>query len=678
MKPALLTLLLVVSFGISRSQLAPHYMPQQPGDTLPGVGFYTYLPPDYNTNPANKFPVIIALSGNGEKGNGTTDLDKVFTSGIGFLVKTKKATMKFSYANGVHGSFVVLLPQLDSKYPNWVPAYVGRVIAWAKLNLNIDPNRIFLTGYSLGGGGTWMYPAAGVDSAMRIAGIVPVSASGLAPFLGESACNIASGGTAIWAIHTRDDNQIPDSISRKIIDSIKHCGPISPVVLDSPIGNHQIYDLKIFPDTANQFEYPNIYQWMLGVNRQNVGTANQPPVANGGATDSTVNVSTSYHYRQTISGVLSTDPNDVIVKYVWSWVAGDSLKIFPFNSPVYYLPVKFYDSTWPRLDLDYRNMTWPEQNFEFTALGNYTFKLTVTDMFGAVSSVNKTIRLTNNGVNTAPYVSIGNNITLSATASDTSANINATVFDWETASLTNFSLTPAGTNPATVKNDVPGWFQTKLHPFTTPGVYKFTLTATDGQGLSNSSTITVTKQAPLPVTYLYFNGANNDGKNILKWATSKELNNDHFDVLKSDDGANFSPVVTIPASTAATETKEYSFTDINPFPGSNYYRLAQYDIDGTKKLSDIINIRNAGNTVIATYPNPIKDQLYFTVKGSDIKGLVKARVLDASGKVVKQMNFEKNTSVSNQTIQLPGLQSGIYILELSQDNGWQSVHRFVK
>ncbi|MBV4357065.1 T9SS type A sorting domain-containing protein [Pinibacter aurantiacus] len=679
MKPALLTLLLVVSFGIARSQLVPHYIPQAPGDTM-ALGFYSYTPPDYNNNPANKFPVIIALSGAGEKGNGTTDLDKVFTSGIGYLLKTKKATMQFSYPNGVHGSFVVLLPQLDPKYLNWAPGYVGRMISWAKANLNIDPDRIFITGYSLGGGGTWIYPASGKDSAMRIAGIVPVSASGLPAANAFDSCNIGKGGTAVWAIHTSDDNQIPTTTTSKIVNGVNAClpAPITPIQTWYPIGNHQIYDLKIFPDTANQYAYPNIYQWMLGVNRKNVGTANQAPIANVGATDTTVVVTTSYHYRKTITGVLSTDPNDVIIKYLWSWVSGDKTKIYPFNSPVYYLPVDFNNTSWPRNDLDYRNMTWPDQNFEFTALGTYVFNLTVTDMFGATSSVNKTVRLTNNSVNTAPYVSLGNNVTLTATASDTSVNISATVFDWETANLSAFSLTPDGANPTTVKNDVPGWYQTKLHPFITPGVYKFTLTATDGQGLSNSSTITITKQAPLPVTYLYFNGANNDGKNILKWATSKELNNDHFDVLKSDDGVNFSTVVTIPPSTAATETKEYTFTDISPFPGNNYYRLAQYDIDGTKKLSEIINIRNAGNTVIATYPNPIKDQLYFTLKSSEIKGVVKARVLDASGKVVKQMNFEKSTSVSNQSIQLPGLQSGIYILELSQDNGWQSVHRFVK
>jgi|GEM_PF-1449918 len=675
MKPALLTLLLVVSFGIARSQLVAHYIPQQSPDTLPGLGFYSYTPPDYNPNSPDKFPVIIALSGQGEKGNGTTDLNKVFTSGIGYLLKNKGATMQFSYPNGVHGSFVVLLPQLDSKYPNWVPAYVGRMIAWAKLNLNVDPNRIFITGYSLGGGGTWIYPASGADSAMRIAGIVPVSASGIPAPNGYDSCNIGAGRTAVWAIHTSDDNQIPVITTSRVINGINtlcNQAPLDPVVGFYPVGNHQIYDQKIYPDTANKYLYPNIYQWMLGVNRLNTPQNNLPPEAKVGSTDTIVTVTSSMRfYQKTITGVFSTDPNDLVTKYKWQITSNNLANVFPVNG---YAPID--TSTKTILDLDYKNFTWPSRDLEFRALGTYVFRLTVTDMYGATSSVDKTILITDNGINVAPYITLPDTIKLrTAAPADTTINVSATVFDWE--GLRNYTFKQLY-GPATVNVAQNNWYQSNLKGFTAFGAYAFEVTAIDNGGLSNKATVIVSKIAPLPVTYLYFNGSNNDGKNILKWATSKELNNDHFDVLKSDDGVNFSPVVTIPASTSATETKEYSFADINPFPGNNYYRLAQYDIDGTKKLSEIINIRNSGNTAITTYPNPIKDQLYFTLKGSDIKGVVKARVLDASGKVVKQMNFEKSTSVSNQSIQLPGLQSGIYILELSQDNGWQSIHRFVK
>lgn len=677
MKSTLLTLLLVISISAARAQLVSHYLPQVPPDTLPGVGFYSFTPPDYNANSSTKFPVIIALSGAGEKGNGISDLYKVFTSGIGKQLKTNNATMQFSYPNGVHGSFVVLLPQLNSKYANWVPAYVGRVLSWAKANLNIDPDRVFITGYSLGGGGTWIYPASNVDSARNIAGIVPVSASGIPPLMGYDSCNIGAGQTAVWAIHTSDDDQIAVSTTQKIINGINACSPLplDPVVGYYPVGNHQIYDQKIFPDTANRYLYPNVYQWMLGVKRSNTLQNNVGPTANVGATDTTVIVTSSYHYRKTITGVFSTDPNDVIVKYNWQITSNNLTNVWPFGG---YQAID--TSTKPRSDLDYKNFTWPWQNLEFVALGTYTFRLTVTDMFGATSTVDKTIRLTDNGQNVAPYIGgVPGNINLrSAAPSDTTIYVNnASVFDWEGLSNAKYSFKQLS-GPATSHIDLPNWYQAHLTGFTVPGTYSFQITVTDAGGLSNSTNFTVTRLAPLPVTYLYFNGASSDGKNIVKWATSKEENNDHFDVLKSDDGINFSPVVTIPASTAATETKEYSFTDINPFPGNNYYRLAQYDIDGTKKLSEIINIRNTtDNTVIATYPNPVKEQLYFTVKG-DVKGTIRARILDASGKLVKQINFEKNNNISTQYIQLPGLQSGIYVLELSQDNGWRSVRRFVK
>ncbi|MDI3322287.1 PKD domain-containing protein [Pinibacter soli] len=677
MKSALFTLVLIVTFSVAHSQLVSHYIPKtaDPKDVTPGIGFYSYTPPDYNTNPSTKFPLIIALGGNGEKGNGTTQLGNVLISGIGYQINTNHATMQFSYPNGVHGSFVVLLPQLDLGYLDWVPNYVGKMVAWAKGNLNIDPNRIFVTGYSLGGGGAIIYASQNVDSARNLAGIIPISGSGIPPYMEPlDTCNIGAGRTAVWAIHTSDDDQIPTSVTRNIVNGINTCSPLplDPVVGYYPIGNHQIYDQKIYPDTANKYLYPNVYQWMLGVNRQNTYQNNLPPVANVGSTDTTVVVNSGMRFfPKTITGVLSTDPNDLVTSYKWQIISDNRDNVWPLNG---YQKVDTF--TTQRMDLDYRNWTWPWQDLEFHALGTYVFRLTVTDMFGATSFVDKNIHITDNGVNVAPYISLPANINIPANApGNTVINVAATVFDWE--GLDHYSFTQIS-GPATATIAQNNWYQSDLTGFTAPGSYVFEVTAFDAGGLSSKASITITKIQPLPVTYLYFNGTNSDGKNILKWATSKELNNDHFDVLKSDDGIDFSPVVTIPASTAATETRQYSFTDINPFPGNNYYRLAQYDIDGTKKLSDIINIRNAGNTAIATYPNPIKDQLYFTVKSSDIKGIVKARVLDASGKVVKQMSFDKTGSISNQSIQLPGLQPGIYVLELSQDNGWQSVHRFVK
>ena len=57
-------------------------------------------------------------------------------------------------------SFVVMSPQLSKKYSAWQPFYTDEMIKYAKANLNIDPNRIFVTGLSMGGGGTWNFASS--------------------------------------------------------------------------------------------------------------------------------------------------------------------------------------------------------------------------------------------------------------------------------------------------------------------------------------------------------------------------------------------------------------------------------------------------------------------------------------------------------------------------------------
>src|SRR5205085_8699021 len=123
------------------------------------IGFYQFLPAGYNSNTQTKHPLIIFLHGIGEKGTGSPDdLKKINCCGIPKYINNGH-TMQFTW-NGRTESFVVLYPQLYSRYGTWENYYVDSMIRYAKDNLNIDTDRIFLTGLSLGGGGSWVYPAS--------------------------------------------------------------------------------------------------------------------------------------------------------------------------------------------------------------------------------------------------------------------------------------------------------------------------------------------------------------------------------------------------------------------------------------------------------------------------------------------------------------------------------------
>jgi hypothetical protein len=73
----------IYPFGaIPGQQVAVRKDSQSPG--LP-LGFYIYLPPDYD--PSNTYPLVIWLHGHGQKGNGTTELSRVISSGAGLFWK---------------------------------------------------------------------------------------------------------------------------------------------------------------------------------------------------------------------------------------------------------------------------------------------------------------------------------------------------------------------------------------------------------------------------------------------------------------------------------------------------------------------------------------------------------------------------------------------------------------
>ncbi len=665
----LVSIIVLLSASAVNAQLTSHRI-TVPGHEEDPIGFYDFKPADYSSDPSKKHPLIIVLHGQGERGNGTTELDRVFYIGIGKMVK-EGATMQFNFPNGVKGSFVVLFPQLGNAFSDWEDFYIDAMVSWANGNLNIDPDRIFITGYSLGGGGVWVYPASSAANAAKIAGIIPMSGSGL--YAGDT-CNIAAGGTAVWAIHTHDDAAVDSSITRTILSKIEDCGPLAPVRGWFPEGSHFIY-LELFPDTANTVIYPNIYQWMLGVNRKNLTRPNVAPVALAGAADTTVVVTDHSRYVQLpLSGELSYDPNDVIIHYNWSLVSTAlASQIF---YPSQFQPVNFSNNQWPPPNIYSKNLTWPVQNFEYHALGNYQFKLTVTDMFGLSSEVVKTIRITDQGNNTAPYVNIGSDVILPDDPTKTSVPINASVFDWQTASgALSYTLTQLS-GPKTISTI--NWFQTTLTGIDEPGDYSFKLLARDADGLEGTDTINITKlDGPLPVTYLYFTGKNFDGKNILTWATSNEVNNSHFEVLKSGDGLSFNVAGTIPALNNASDVREYSFSDPEPYTGKSYYRLAQYDINGACKLSEVISIDADNSVAIQLYPNPVKDVLNVSVSGN-IKGLIKLRVLDVTGKVLKQHEFLRSGNTLITPVSLNNLQSGLYILEITTANNSRYTKRFLK
>lgn len=173
----------------------------------------------------------------------------------------------------------------------------------------------------------------------------------------------------------------------------------------------------------------------------------------------------------------------------------------------------------------------------------------------------------------------------------------------------------------------------------------------------------------LPVYYLSFD-AENAGEDAVRvfWATSSEFNSDRFEVQRSHNGRDFFSIGTVLAANNSSSTRHYEWIDNTPLFGTSYYRLLQYDKDGTGRYTNYAIVeRSTGQRTIFAYPNPSNE--YFNVLVSDkAKESVRLRVLHMNGTVV----IERNDFMINQLYKIgEELPAGIYIIETSDKESQQ-------
>ena len=101
------------------------------------LNYLLFLPEGYDSSD-KKWPLILFLHGGGERG---TDVEKVKATGLPKLLETKTDL-----------PFVVISPQSPRGWnTDRLNALLDEVLATYK----IDPDRVYLTGLSMGGAGSW-------------------------------------------------------------------------------------------------------------------------------------------------------------------------------------------------------------------------------------------------------------------------------------------------------------------------------------------------------------------------------------------------------------------------------------------------------------------------------------------------------------------------------------------
>lgn len=165
----------------------------------------------------------------------------------------------------------------------------------------------------------------------------------------------------------------------------------------------------------------------------------------------------------------------------------------------------------------------------------------------------------------------------------------------------------------------------------------------------------------LSVTGMKVSAHKKDNNKVeINWSTYSEENNKGFIIQRSHDGADFDSIGFARSIAIDGKGASYSFIDANPFPGKNYYRLQQEDINSRVQFSEIASVQLQSNILIKIYPNPVRDILGVYVGKEINNGQV--RIVNSNGQIVKRATVNGAGHVDVGITELP---KGVYSVEIS-------------
>ena len=172
----------------------------------------------------------------------------------------------------------------------------------------------------------------------------------------------------------------------------------------------------------------------------------------------------------------------------------------------------------------------------------------------------------------------------------------------------------------------------------------------------------------VPVELLSFTGTFSGNEVILNWSTATETNNRGFDVERSTDKINFDQIGFIKGNETTTERSDYTFTDRNINNGNYYYRLKQFDFNGTYSYLPVINIQmgvsDLSYKLEQNYPNPFNPSTTINYSVPE-NTFVKLEVFNSIGQKVKTLiNEVKEAGDYRIDFNAAALPGGVYLYKL--------------
>jgi predicted peptidase len=217
---------------------------QYKGTQSINVACLLFLPKGYDVKDEKRWPMILFLHGAGERGS---DNWKVATHGPPNIAKRDSGF-----------PFIVLAPQCPED-ETWSKEALLKLLDDVTAKYAVDTNRIYLTGLSMGGYGTW---DLGLSYPDRFAAIVPICGGGqtISVLLPGRDQGPALKTLGVWAFHGGKDPVVPLEESQRMVDALKKAGA-------------QDVKLTVYPEAGHDswtetYNNPELYQWLLKHDRR--------------------------------------------------------------------------------------------------------------------------------------------------------------------------------------------------------------------------------------------------------------------------------------------------------------------------------------------------------------------------------------------------------------------------
>lgn len=197
--------------------------------------YVQYLPKNYDGT--KKYPLVLYLHGTGQRGDNVEDV-------------TKHGYMRYVREENKEFPFIIISPQCPSE--KYWGCYTESLIAFLDYiceDLFVDESKIYLTGNSMGGTGTWMLAMAAPE---KFAAIAPICASGIC-WNAEPLKEIP-----IYMYHGDCDEVVPIYESMTMLKNVNKIGGNAKLKICYGVG-HNAWD---YAYTDNE-----LIEWMLGLSK---------------------------------------------------------------------------------------------------------------------------------------------------------------------------------------------------------------------------------------------------------------------------------------------------------------------------------------------------------------------------------------------------------------------------